>query len=78
MHPLTPDLSKLTAEELQTKYGDLQKRYGVAFRMGRPDQIYQLQMLIQDYYAEIQRRNAKALEELEKNSKNFKNIIDIQ
>lgn len=78
MHPLTPNLSTLTAEELHQKNGELMKRWQFAYRIGNPDMIQQLQMLMQDYQAEIEVRNAKALEEMQKNSKNFKNIIDIQ
>ena len=78
MHPLTPDLSKLTIEELNAKYNELVKRSAFAYQMGRPDMIEQLQMLLGDYQAEISARNQRALEEMEKNSKNFKNIIDIQ
>jgi hypothetical protein len=33
---------------------------------------------MQDYQEEIQNRNRKTLEEMEKNSKNFKNVIDIK
>lgn len=77
-HPLTPDLSKFTLEELNQKYGDLMKRVTMAYRMGSSDAVYQLQLLLEDYQAEISRRNEKALQEMEKNSKNFKNIIDIQ
>ena len=78
MHPLTPDLSKLTLDELNQKYSDLLKRTTAAYRMGSSDMIYQLQMLMEDYQNEIQVRNAKALQDMEKNSKQFKNIIDIQ
>lgn len=77
-HPLTPDLSKLTTEELNQKYGDLLKRITSAYRMGSSDMVYQLQLLMEDYQSELSDRNRKALEEMEKNSKNFKNIIDIQ
>lgn len=77
-HPLAPDLSKLTIEELNQKHGDLLKRVSMAYRWGNADMVAQLQMLLQDYTNEIQVRNAKALEDLEKNSKTFKNIIDIQ
>jgi hypothetical protein len=77
-HPLTPDLSKLTTEELNQKYGDLLKRITSAYRMGSSDMVYQLQLLMDDYQSELSNRNRKALEEMEKNSKNFKNIIDIQ
>jgi hypothetical protein len=78
MHPLTPDLSKVTLEELNKKYGDLLNRITQAYRWGNPDMINQLQMLMEDYRMEIDVRNRKTLEELEKNSKTFKNIIDIQ
>lgn len=77
-HPLTPDLSKLTMEELVNKQSEITKRMTFAYRMGRYEIISQLQLLAEDYGAELGRRNAKALEDMEKNSKNFKNIIDIQ
>jgi hypothetical protein len=77
-HPLTPDLSKLNLDELNAKYGELLKRVTFAYRTGNSDMVYQLQLLMEDYQNEIQVRNAKALEDMEKNSKNFKNIIDIQ
>jgi hypothetical protein len=77
-HPLTPDLSKLTLDELNKKYGDLLKRTTYAYSIGNPDMVQQLQMLMEDYRNEIDIRNRKQLEEMEKNSKNFKNIIDIQ
>lgn len=77
-HPLTPDLSKLTLDELNNKYGELLKRTTAAYRMGNSDMVYQLQLLMEDYQAEIQVRNAKALQDMEKQSKQFKNIIDIQ
>lgn len=78
MHPLTPDLSKLSLEELNKKYGDLLSRITQAYRWGNPDMVNQLQMIMEDYRMEIDVRNRKSLEELEKNSKTFKNIIDIQ
>jgi hypothetical protein len=77
-HPLAPDLTKLTTDELNKKYSDLLSRITYAYRIGQSDMVAQLQMLMQDYQEEINRRNAKALEDMEKNSKNFKNIIDIQ
>jgi hypothetical protein len=77
-HPLSPDLSKLTVDELNAKYGDLLKRVTYAYRVGNPDMVQQLQMLLEDYRLELDNRNTKALAEMEKNSKNFKNIIDIQ
>lgn len=77
-HPLTPDLSKLTMEELTNKHSDLLKRITYAYRIGQSDMVQQLQMLMEDYQAELNDRNRKQLEEMNKASKNFKNIIDIQ
>ena len=77
-HPLTPDLTQLSLEELNQKYTDLMSRYNQAFRWGRPEMTQQLQLMMQDYQGELDNRNRKQLEELEKNSKTFKKIIDIQ
>lgn len=77
-HPLTPDLSKLTIDELGNKISELQKRITYAYKIGQGDMLGQLQLLMQDYQEEMMNRNRKQLEEMEKNSKNFKNIIDIQ
>ena len=77
-HPLTPDLSKLSLDDLSTKYNDLLKRYNTAHRWGNPGMVGQLQLLIQDYQEELTRRQQQAWDEMEKKSKNFKNIIDIQ
>jgi len=78
MHPLTPDLSKLTMDELSKKHSDLLSRITYAYRIGQADMMQQLQMLLQDYQAELDMRNQKQLEEMQKASKNFKGIIDIQ
>lgn len=78
MHPLTPDLTKLSIDELNQKHGDLLKRINQAYRWGNADMVAQLQMLLQDYQTEISARNQKALAEMEEKSKTFKNIIDIQ
>jgi hypothetical protein len=77
-HPLTPDLSKVNIEDLNKKYGDLLKRITYAYRIGQSQMVGQLQLLMQDYQDEISNRNQQALADMEKNSKNFKNIIDIQ
>jgi hypothetical protein len=77
MHPLGSDLSNLSDDELHKKYGELQKRFGQAYRFGPQSIIPQIQMLMQDYQYEINLRNQKQLEELNKNSKGPKGIIDI-
>lgn len=77
-HPLTPDLSKLSMDELTKKYSDLLARITYAYRIGQADMVAQLQLIMEDYQAEMNERNRKQLAEMEKSSKNFKNIIDIQ
>lgn len=77
MHPLAPDLSKLADEELHTKRAELQNRLMFGYRTGNTSLVGQLQMLIQDYEFEIQTRNQRMLDQLQKNNKNFGNIINI-
>ena len=77
-HPLAPDLSKLSLEELNTKYSELTKRLNMAHRWGNSVMVGQLQLLLQDYQMELAERNRKQIEELEKNSKQFSKIIDIK
>ena len=77
MHPLAPDLSKLTDDELHSKRSELQNRLMFVYRTNNNDLISQLQMLIYDYDIEIQTRNQKLMDQMAKASKNFGNIINI-
>ena len=78
MHPLNPDLSTLTDQELQQKCSDLVSRMNQAYSMGNAQMIGQLQIIYEDYNAEAQRRQAKAYEELLERGSKFKKIIDIK
>jgi hypothetical protein len=78
MHPLTPDLSGLSDDELHKKRAELSNRMQFAYRMGHGDMIGQIQLVMGDYDMEVQRRNQKMLDDLEKNSKTFKDKIDIK
>lgn len=77
MHPLAPDLSKFTDDELQKKRTELQNRLMFSYRMGNSDLVTQLQLLLQDYDAEVQARNQKLMDQMAKANKNFGNIINI-
>ena len=81
MHPLSPDLSTLTDEEVASKFNELSKRLGQAYRSGPSQIIPQIQMLMQDYQQELGNRQQKLMKEMEqraeKNGKGFKGIIDI-
>lgn len=76
MHPLTPNLSELTMEELNGKYNELVKKMTQAQRLGSGGLMNQLGMLLEDYKSEISRRQQQILADANKNA-NFKNIIDI-
>ena len=76
MHPLAPDLSNMSTEELNTKYNELVKRMLQAQRMGNGSLINQVGMLLEDYRVELSKRQQKLLDDANKNA-NFKNIIDI-
>lgn len=77
MHPLAPDLTKLTNEELHSKRAELQNRFIFAYRSGNGALVGQLQLLIDDYALEIERRNRKMLEDAAKSGKDFSDKIDI-
>lgn len=77
-HPLAPDLSGLKDDELYSKMNELSNKMNSAWRLGSNGALQQMQMLLSHYQAEIQLRNAKKLEDMEKHSKNFNKIIDIK
>ncbi len=66
MHPLAPNLASLSDEELFTKRSELQNKLGYAYRIGNADMVHQLNLLIQDYMLESEKRNAKMLEDARK------------
>jgi hypothetical protein len=79
MHPLQINLTELTDDEFHTKRNDLLRRLNQSYQMGMSDAVYQIQMMLEDYQVELQRRNDVQMEKLAAKSKNgqFKNIIDI-
>jgi hypothetical protein len=77
MHPLCPDLTKLNDDQLQEKIVDLQKRFIQASRCGPAAAMSQINMMLEDYQFELQRRQEKMMEDMMKNNKKFTDIIDI-
>lgn len=78
MHPLSQNLTELSDADLHKKQGELIQRLTQAYRIGPYSIIGQIQMLLEDYNVEIQRRNQKQMEELMKKSKGMPGIIDIK
>ena len=77
-HPLAPNISELKDDELYAKITELGNKMNSAYRLGSGDVLRQMQMLLSHYQEELAVRNRKKLEEIEKNNKNFKNIINIK
>jgi hypothetical protein len=77
MHPLAPDLSGLSNDELLTKYNELNTKFMMASRTGS-GVVMQMNMLLEDYRAELRRRQEKMLSDATNKNPNFKNIIDIK
>ena len=78
MHPLIPDLTKLSEEELHNKRTELQNRLGYAYRIGNGEMVHQLQLLLQDYAFEVERRYKKLLDDNQRtNPKNNNDPKDL-
>jgi len=78
MHPLVPDLSNLSTEELHKKYNELMQKLNQAYKFGPSGAIPQMQMILENYRYEMDVRNRKIIEEMEAKSDKFKGIIDIK
>lgn len=77
MHPLAPDLTTLTDDELHKKHGELQEKLIFSYRMGHTNLIMQMQLLLDDYKIEINKRNQKMLDDAAKSGRSFQDKIDI-
>lgn len=78
MHPLTPDLTGLTDAELQKKHAELVQKLTQSYRYGNAALVGQIQMVIEDYNAELQRRQQKLLDDMMAKDDKFSGIIDIK
>jgi hypothetical protein len=77
-HPLMPDLTAMSTDELTKKYLELSKRITQAYQLGYGDAINQLRSMMDSYQYEINIRNSRALDEAMRKNPGFKDIIDIQ
>jgi hypothetical protein len=78
MHPLVGNLEELSNEELHKKYNELMTKFNQAHRFGPVSVIPQMQMILENYKFEMDKRNRKTLEEIESKNNKFKGIVDIQ
>ena len=68
-HPLTPDLTGFSDEDLHTKRSDLNTRLNYAYRIGNADMVNQISLMLQDYAFEVERRNQKMMDDAIKNGR---------
>ena len=73
MHPFINDLSDKKLEDLQTTISDLTGKLNFAYRIGNGPLIHQIQMVIESYKAEYQ----KKMDEMIK-KQNISSKIDIK
>jgi len=78
MHPLVPNLTELSNEDLHKKYNELMQKMNQAYRFGPTSIIPQMQMIIENYRYEMDQRNRKTMEEMEAKNDKFKDLIDIK
>lgn len=78
MHPLTPDLTAFKDEDLHKSMHDLTQKLTQSYRFGNYELAGQIHMLLEDYQAEVNRRHAKAIEELAAKNDKFDGLIDIK
>jgi hypothetical protein len=80
MHPLTPNLHDMSDTELQEKIKSLNTRLVQAYQAS-PGVVNQIQMVIEDFTEEQQRRDKKSLDKLMDSSSDkqdgWDDIIDI-
>ena len=79
VHPLTPNLTKLSDSELAEKLTELGKRLSGFYRMGNQNAINQINMLLEDYLEEQGNRMREQQRKLQEEGtdKNWNDIIDI-
>lgn len=78
MHPLTPNLTELSDDELGKKITELTKRVSQAYSFGNGELLQQVQMMLEDYQQEMNQRQRRMMEELSKKAgRDFDDIIDI-
>ena len=65
-------------EELHKKYNELMSKMNQAYKTGPLSIIPQMQMILENYRFEMDKRNRKIIEEIEQKNDKFKGIVDIK
>lgn len=77
-NPLMEDLTHLKDADLDSKISDLNKKYGIALRMGNSDIAMQIAVALQSLRDEVLRRQLEASKKLmQKQNKDLDGLINI-
>lgn len=76
MHPLIPDITGLSTDELLIKVNELQKKLNMIYRTGNTALVGQMKMVIDHYQQEYQKRIAAEVQQAKENPI-FKDSLDI-
>ena len=78
-HPLVGSLDSLTIDELGSKISELNKKLGIAARMGNADLCNQIRMAIENHQVKLREKSEALFNAKNKDGKgpNFDEIIDI-
>lgn len=77
-HPLLGDLSTLKDSDLEEKINELGRKYMIAMKYGYNDTLPQIAAALDAYKLELQARQQKALNNINKNqNKDLGNLIKI-
>lgn len=74
-NPLLENPASIKDSELEAKILDLSKKYSIAARMGQGLVCQQIQVIIESYKAEQEKRR---LSSLKTNNKDFEELINIE
>ena len=77
MHPLLDELSGLSNEEVQKKHSEIMQKLNQAYGMGNQMLINQLNMVMESYQDELNKRNKKMFDDLAGKDDKWKDLIDI-
>lgn len=71
-HPLIGSLEEFTAEQLLEKISELNRKLGIAYRMGNNDLCNQLRMAVESHQTKYQEKIRRS-----DGDNNFDSVIDI-
>ncbi len=76
-HPLIGNIDNLSLDQLQSKITELNKKLGMAHRMGNAQLRHQVSMALETYHNKFQEKQQKQYDAATKNGPDFSNKIDI-